>query len=174
MAEYFGYFTEYLKQEGFFQHKQSAEIYAPKDIVPVCADDTHRLKRPTAYGGFTMIKADKLSYDSIISALERGDCYSSTGPEIKELYIENGVVNITTSEAVSIRLITDIRYAKAKNAVDVDSVTNASFDLSNFINVAINNKEYRRSKAWFRLEVIDKSGKRAYSKAYFINDIFNK
>lgn len=35
-----------------------------------------------------MIRAEALTYSSVVEALMRGHFYSSMGPEIKELYIE--------------------------------------------------------------------------------------
>lgn len=37
-----------------------------------------------------MIKAPVLAYDAIIKALDAGDYYCSTGPEIHDLYLEDG------------------------------------------------------------------------------------
>ena len=39
-----------------------------------------------------MIKAESLSYESIINALKKGDFYASCGPEIYDLYIEDNKV----------------------------------------------------------------------------------
>ncbi len=56
-----------------------------------------------------MVKARKLDYDTVFAALKRGDFYSSTGPEIKSLYLEGDKVVIKTSAVKQIDLITDMR-----------------------------------------------------------------
>lgn len=139
-------------------------------LLPVCADDAHNLNT-SAYGGWTMIKAPALNYNAILTALKNGDIYSSTGPEINELYIENGIVTIKTSNVKRIKLVTDIRYTKCEHAVEGEYINEASFDISSFIQEAQNKEINRRSLAWFRLEIIDESGKRAYTKGYFLNEI---
>ncbi|MBQ9069726.1 MAG: hypothetical protein IJY23_00040 [Clostridia bacterium] len=139
-------------------------------VVAVAADDAHNLNA-SAYGGWTMIKADKLDYDSIISALERGDCYSSNGPEIKEISIEDGVVNIKASDVVFVKLVTDIRFARSKNGSENTPLTDVSFDINDFIVDAGNPDQCRRSAPWFRLEVRDKSGKKAWTRPYFLDEL---
>lgn len=139
-------------------------------IIPVCADDSHVLKS-SAYGGWTMIKSSALTYDNIINALEKGDCYSSTGPEIKELYIEDGIVNVTTSNAVFIKLVTGIRFAKSIHATQTEYITQASFDINSFIKEETKKDIPHRNTSWFRLEVKDAKGYRAYTRAYFIDEI---
>ena len=51
-----------------------------------------------------MILAEAPDYPSVITAMERGDMYASTGPEIHENSIENGVVHIACSPAKQIVL----------------------------------------------------------------------
>ena len=139
-------------------------------IVPIAADDAHSLGA-SAFGGWTMIKAEKLEYETVISALERGDCYSSTGPEIKELYIEDGVVHFKTSEVVFATLLTDIRYGKNKHGSEESPITEVAFDINDFIKSERECKVCRRTKPYFRIEVKDKHGKRAFSRAYFLDEL---
>ena len=68
------------------------------------ADDNHN-KRPfgdplcDSFGAWTMIIAPELSYPAIIRALEKGDFYASTGPEIRELRFEDKHVTLRCSDA---------------------------------------------------------------------------
>ena len=75
-----------------------------KQIFAIATDDNHNPGGSfiDSFGGFTMIKVPELSYRAVISALERGEFYSSTGPLIEELYYEDGYVHIRTSEAADI------------------------------------------------------------------------
>ena len=50
-------------------------------------DDNHNVypfghEQCDAFGGYVVIRAEKLDYPTIIDALERGDFYASTGPQI--------------------------------------------------------------------------------------------
>ncbi len=139
-------------------------------LVAVAADDAHALNS-SAWCGWTMIKAESLDYDCIISALEKGDCYSSTGPEIKELYIEDGVIHMTTSDVVFVRLISDIRFAKTQHGTADAPVNEISFDISSLISDAKNVDQCRRQSPWIRLELCDASGKHAWTRAYFIDEL---
>lgn len=128
----------------------------------VAADDNHNGRELTdlysdSFGGYIMIKSDSLDYDKIFSALEKGEFYSSTGPEIKELYCENDRVFIKTSSAQSIRLLSDNRYTCLKRADEGEELYDADFNIS-----PVNN--------YFRIEVIDCNGKKAYTNAYFTKD----
>jgi hypothetical protein len=138
-------------------------------VIPVAADDAHSLGA-SAYGGWTMIKATSLDYVTVMQALERGDCYSSNGPEIGELYIEDGVVHLTCSDAVFVRLVTSIRYKHVKHGTEEAPVNEVAFDIRDFIE---GEKECRatRTAPWFRLEVTDKSGKRAWTRGFFLSEL---
>jgi len=103
---------------------------------------------------WTMIRADKLEYRSVTKALEKGHFYASMGPEIHDLYVEDGRIHITTSDAVFIRCITANRPAGSAIAPKGQTITSASFPL-------------RPEHGFFRLEVVDACGNRAVTNAYF-------
>ena len=48
----------------------------------------------------------KEKHENIISALEKGNFYASTGPEIKALYMENGKICVDCSDAKNVLLYT--------------------------------------------------------------------
>ena len=57
--------------------------------------------------GWVNVRAERLDYSSIIQALRAGHFYSSTGPEILEARLADGVLHVRTSPCVSVRLIWD-------------------------------------------------------------------
>lgn len=108
---------------GFNPHMYTSMVSTGK--LPGCfaTDDSHMVesKDPTsphcdAGGGYIMIKAEELTYEAIISALENRDFYASTGVEIQELYIEYGNVYIRTSPCKQITMITDTKYRQTRRA----------------------------------------------------------
>lgn len=108
------------------------------------------------FSGFTMISAPELSYESIIRALENGNFYASEGPEIYELYEENGIVYIKTSPVKEITLITGTRR-RARTAVSKNSseyITETQFTLDS-------------TDRYFRLEAKCRCGNKAYTQFYF-------
>lgn len=68
-------------------------------IYGVAADDAHS---PEDMGvGYVCVRADK-TVDSILNALKTGAFYSSTGPEIYDFYVEDGVAHVKCSPAAKI------------------------------------------------------------------------
>ena len=119
------------------------------------ADDTTRCDSGWA---FTVIKADKLDYRTVTKALEDGSFYASEGPEIHELWYEDGKVHIKCSDAYRINLKVDIRHANTVVAKDGESVNEATFGIP-------------QQSRYFRLTVIDKTGKHACTNAYFLDEL---
>ena len=104
-----------------------------------------------------MINADKLTYESVMDALFKGNFYSSQGPEIYSLYIENNKIHICCSDAKMIVLNTNRRSPQAILAPKGESINEAEFTV---------NKE----DVYIRLTVIDFVGKHANTNAYFTED----
>ncbi len=120
-------------------------------------DDNHN-KAPVgsplwdSLGGFVMIKAPDLTHKSIFEALEAGNFYASTAPEIHELYIEDGCLCVKTSPAAQIILTCEARQAKIAYPATVHTaLTDASFDLTKI------------RPGYVRVTVIDDKGRKAWS-----------
>lgn len=69
------------------------------------ADDAH-FKDPRgafadAFGGWVHVKAAALEADAIIAALKAGEYYSSTGPEIIDLRLDDDALRVKTSPVQS-------------------------------------------------------------------------
>lgn len=109
-----------------------------------------------SFGGFTMIKAEKLTYDSIVAALLKGSFYSSMGPEIKELYVEDGVLTVKTSPVEKIYVLMEGRNCLKKVAGPGETVTEASFALTG-------------DETYIRVTCQDGRGLHADSNAYELN-----
>ena len=128
--------------------------------VPVGGDDNHGEK---ACGlGWTMIKAPALTYEALTAAYERGDCYASEGPEIHSLVLKDGKIIVKTSEAAAITLFSEGRHVQARRS-RTETYTEAEF-------------VYAPEKfgSYFRIEVRDAAGYRAFSNAYYTEDIAKK
>ncbi|MBQ8397616.1 MAG: PHP domain-containing protein [Clostridia bacterium] len=135
-------------------------LRAGERIYCVATDDNHN-KHPLdsrhcdSFGGFTMIRADKLEYRTITDALFAGNFYASEGPTIGELWLEDNTVHITCSPADRITLTTDFRRACIALAEDA-LLTEANFTLSG-------------EEKYFRLTVVDAGGRMAFTNAYFVD-----
>ena len=137
-------------------------------IFCIATDDNHNRhpdSDPTcdSYGGYTVIGAPELEYSQITKALENGQFYSSTGnykhtgPEIKSLVFEDGKVKIKTSDVRSIQILHNIRSCDIVNAERGKTVNEAEFDV--------------KEAKWFRLVVTDTEGFKAYTNAYFTDEL---
>lgn len=137
-------------------------------IFCIATDDNHNRHDDSdpacdSYGGYTVITAPELEYSQITKALVNGQFYSSTGdymhcgPEIKSLVFEDGKVKIKTSSVRSIQIIHNIRSCSCVNAENGKTINEAEFDV--------------KEAKWFRLVVTDTEGYKAYTNAYFTDEL---
>ena len=126
-------------------------------IACVAGDDNHSIN--TTCGGWTMINAEKLDYQSVIEAMEAHNIYTSTGPEIKELYIEDDVAYMTFAKGVKAVMIMNGRTAFTKLAENPEGTNTVSFEIP------------REGYTWIRFEVIDAAGEKANTCAYFLDEV---
>lgn len=140
-----------------------------KRLYCIAADDNHNRhgdEEPycDSYGGYIMIASDKLEYTQIISSLEKGYFYSSTGnykhtgPEILSLALDGNKLTIKTSDVRAISFLSNKRQNKNVLAFDGKTINEATFEID-------------ENSLWFRLTVTDAQGYKAYTNAYFINDL---
>ena len=132
-------------------------------IYCIGADDNHNSADPSSRfydsgWAWTMIKAESLDYRAITKALTDGNFYASEGPKITALWYEDGIVHIECPEADRIILSSDMRYIRSKNGENGGTVDFADFNLG-------------EECTYFRITVIDKNGKCAYTNAYFLDEL---
>jgi len=169
-------YAEYTRYDGFFameiynhgcihtgpefnQQVYDAMLRSGKRLYCVATDDNHNRMHGTplddSLGGFTMIKAEALTHEAVISALEQGDFYASTGPYIEELFIEDNQVHLKCSDAVDVFMHTSGRDGLHCAAENGQTLRTAVFSLAD-------------TECWYyRFEVKDAQGRSAYTNAYF-------
>ena len=135
-----------------------------RKIYCIGGDDNHnrtdeKLRSCDSFWAFTMIKSPNLDYRSVTSALLSGHFYASEGPEIFELWYEDGKVHVECSDADRINCTFKKRHAETLISEGESTVTCADFDIP-------------QDCGYFRITVIDKSGKRACTNAYFAGEDF--
>lgn len=128
-----------------------------KRLVAVAGDDNHNLV-PDSFGAYTVILADKLEYRTVTSALERGDCYASEGPEIKELYVEDGKLKVKSSPAKHICFSSNSRWGQTFYGENGEFITEAEYDILPEVK-------------YMRVTVIDEYNRHAYTRGYFIDEL---
>lgn len=132
-------------------------LRAGRKIFCISTDDNHN-SRNDSFGGFTMINTDALEYKKLTDALLNGDFYASQGPEIYELWYEDGKIGIKCSDAAKVVLNTGKRRAAVVYATGDTPVTEAVFDVHD-------------TDGYVRITVTDASGKHANTNAYFVEDL---
>lgn len=139
-------------------------LKAGNKLFPVAADDMH--KRNALFGGFVMIETDKLEYGSVMQALERGDCYASTGPLLKKICLDGDKLIVECSKVRTIRLNTDRRFTRQAVEQADGPLVRAEFDISRYIRETKESADTSRN-SFLRITLIDERGNKAYSRAYF-------
>ena len=134
-----------------------------KKIYAIGADDNHNAhadgtRRSDSGWAWTTVKAEKLEYRTITRALEEGNFYASEGPEIYELWYEDGKVHIRCSDADRICCNYKARHAEIAVAENGVPVTEATFG-------------FKPEWGYLRITVIDPQGRHACTNAYFAEDL---
>lgn len=134
-----------------------------KRIYCLATDDNHNFNGVTgpytdSFGGFTMIKADKLDYRTITAALEKGHFYASQGPEIKSLWYENGYLHIQCEPVKHIAFSFGTRRMSAVHAEEGEYLTSAKIPVAD-------------DSIYVRVTIADERGKSANTNAYFVDEL---
>ena len=122
-----------------------------KMIYCVGGDDSH--SKAGSGRSWTMIKAENLEYCTVTQALLDGHFYSSQGPEIYSLWMEDDIMHIECSDAVSIIFTAANRRERCFDAQKGMTINHAEY------------KVYSDSD-YVRVTVIDSAGKTASTNAY--------
>lgn len=136
-------------------------LRAGKRIFCIAADDNHNLhpEADDSFGGFTMIKADKLEYKTITDALLSGHFYASEAPLIHSLWFEDGEVHITCSDAKRITMHTGVRRNRSAHPPQGATVNEAVFQVD-------------PTDGYVRFTVTDEYGRKASTNAFFTDELF--
>ena len=129
-----------------------------KKVYGFASDDAHhesgKYIEDDILGSFIMVKAKELTIEEIMSSIKNGYFYSSTGPIIKNLKIEEGKIYVNTSPVVTIDFICyghrGIRFSgKSKNLEEIEY-------------------EIRGEEKYIRIEITDKNHKKAWTNPIFL------
>ncbi len=118
-------------------------------IVSGCATDDAHFHTADSFGGWVMVAAESNEPELLVAALKNGHYYSSQGPEIHDIRVEDGEVHVTCSP---VSLITLLGQGSRANPWLEAGQTSARLSLEPF-----------GGTGWFRVTVRDAEGKRAWS-----------
>ena len=153
-----------------YNDRDNAKVYRDlvnlgNRIVPLGTDDGHSTR--DICGAWIMVGAEKLEYGSVIEALEKGDLYASTGPEIYGLTLEGSTLTVRCSDARAVTVEASTRFARRANPIHNDGLLReATFDLT-----AWQNDPSAQPDDWFRVVVHGPYGHYASTRAYFRDEL---
>ncbi|MBQ4585506.1 MAG: PHP domain-containing protein [Clostridia bacterium] len=165
--EILNYATERISGTEYCPYIYDHMVRAGKNPNLFCnmGDDNHNRggSFDHSFGGSTIIGAKELKYDTVMSALERGEFYCASGknpPKILDLYVEDNIVKIDCTPATDIFLTGMGRNFRFANT-DAGEVTHAEFKLD-------------PQDVMFRITVRDKFGNNAHTHYYKVADYLEK
>jgi hypothetical protein len=123
-------------------------------LFAFASDDTHFAGRPDAFGGWVQVRAERLDPDLLLAALKVGHFYSSQGPELHDIRVEGGRLQVACSPASLIIVSGKGSISETARGMEL---TSASFPIDRF------------RDAYCRITVIDAAGKRAWSNPIWLD-----
>lgn len=129
-----------------------------KRILALAGDDTHRYgpDENCCGGSFTMLSAGEFSRKGLVQAIKDGAFYPSTGPLIHDMRVVNDTLHMEFSEAVRANIIGRDYLAKGFHPVN-RKITSLDWEI-------------KKTLKYFRVEIIDEKGNKAWSQPVFLND----
>ncbi|MFU8898796.1 MAG: PHP domain-containing protein [Roseinatronobacter sp.] len=124
-------------------------LLAEGRALSLCATDDAHFTEPDHFGGWVMVRAPENTPKALLTALKAGDYYSSQGPELHGIALEDDTVTVESSSVVSV-----ILQGKGSAAVALHghSMTRSRVILGRLAH-----------HDWFRVTVIDAAGRHAWS-----------
>ncbi len=161
--EIFNYGCEVVGYPSYVPNIYDDMLRSGKKIFAVAVDDNHNKDNPESqyadsFGGYIMVKAENLKYETITDALFAGNFYASNGPSIYDLYIEGNKIYVTCSNVVMITLNKNARRPSSVIANEGETVNTASFP-------------FEDDDVYLRITIKDSRGRYANSNAYFLEDL---
>jgi hypothetical protein len=122
-------------------------------------DDVHWLGENShvydVFGGWVWAKAEGLSRHALLQALKYGMFYASTGPQIHDFALDDGVVYVRCSDVTRINFIGQTQWGVQRRAAPGQTITDAEVRLD-------------KRQRYLRVECIDACGRAAWTNPVFL------
>ncbi len=126
-----------------------------RKLTLIATDDAH-FSEPDHFGGWVMVKAEANEPEALLDALKAGHFYSSQGPELRDVRVEDGKLIVECSAVSS---IVALGWGTGAKAIHGHSMTRGEVVL-----------ERLNNSPWIRAAVIDAAGKRAWSNPIWVGE----
>lgn len=141
-----------------------------KQIYGVAADDNHNTAPiPDSCGGWIVVKAKELTRQAIVDNMLRGNFYSSSGPEIYDWGIRDGVAYVRCSPSERVNFVcggpvnSGIAVLKGQFGCMTEQERLEKRQLMTYAEYKLNGME-----TYIRVECVDENGKTAWSNAIML------
>ena len=154
-VEHYNHVCQWLNGKGLSLFHWDNLLHERPGSLGLAVDDAHlRPEHPGWKGGWIMVHAGSCDVSSITAAIRDGHYYSSQGPEIHSLAVEDGRLTAQTSPVRFARLVGFGSQGARLGSFDGEEMQEFSFPLPE-------NFDY------VRLEIEDSCGRRAWTNSLF-------
>ena len=122
-------------------------------VTGFATDDAHHVTHD-AFGGWIQVQAERLDPDEILESLKAGRYYSSQGPEIHDIRIEDDHIHVACSP---VAVISAQGMGSRSKYVKGDAMTEGHLPLKRF------------ADSFFRITVRDADGRHAWSNPVWLS-----
>jgi hypothetical protein len=120
-------------------------------VLVNAGDDAHFGHPRDRFGGWVEVYCDRLDPEALLGSMKAGRYYSTQGPSLRELIVDDERLRVETSEAYAISLTTGGDRWQSGSERTGEPVVEAEFDLAPF------------RGSYCRVTVVDPAGRRAWS-----------
>ena len=131
-----------------------------KRLYAVAGDDAHGIG-PALGASFTTVAADRLDKKALITALKNGEFYASTGPEFKDIRVEDGVLKLQFSPVKKVFIVAYDGEGRTKCAPVDEYLTEYAYPL-------------KEKFHYVRAMIQDEQGRMAWAQPVFIDDLLGE
>jgi len=128
------------------------------NVLAFAVDDAHlKPESPGWNGGWIVVNAEACTRRQVLSAIRRGNFYSSCGPEIRSIALDGDELSMTTSPIRFMRLVGPDSSGKRVGSFDGPPLTSVSMRVPD-------------SWSYVYVEIEDGAGRRAWTNNLFVDE----
>jgi len=162
-VEIYNHATEWSLSTSYGTAYWDYALQNDKRLFAVAADDSHDYKSDLEIldyaGGWIVVDSENLTQKDIMTNIQEGNYYSSSGPEIFDFRVESGMVKIKCSNVQCIMF----KSWPVRGNFIIDRQGNKPFTEAMF--------KINPMMKYIRVECIDYHGKTAWTNPIFIEDL---
>jgi hypothetical protein len=164
--EIYNHATEWSTSSSYGAAYWDHALQNGKRVFGIAGDDSHghdrNWKIPEYGGGWVQVQSDSLTHTDVVKSLKQGDFYSSSGPEIHDLRVEDGMLTIECSPCKFIMFKAfPLRGPFVGNYENGEPLTVASMTIE-------------AEMEYIRVECVDFDGRVAWSNPVFVADLLKE